>query len=192
MRPECFRQKLLSNSKRCLTKETERRFFTRAYPWYYGEGDPSASRPRSSSRLLQREKEEANGQECGDYHFDRACLVCGSHRSGKTHDKTIAEAQCTIPYPCILWQEIGYQSYAPRNMAIIQPTKKPRGKEFTADQKDENKTISSIRIKVEHTISGIRTQRGVSGHCQLRKDRFVDKIFSLSTCILNWRLSIPR
>lgn len=62
-------------------------------------------------------------------------------------------------------------------MAIIQPTKKPWGKEFTADQKDENKTISSIRIKVEHTISGIRTQRGVSGHCQLRKDRFVDKIF---------------
>ena len=53
------------------------------------------------------------------------------------------------------------KGYAPRNTAVIQPTKKPRGKEFAAEQKAENKVISSTRIKVEQAISGIKNQRVV-------------------------------
>ena len=88
-------------------------------------------------------------------------LFVGATVPGKTHDKTIAETQYAFPYPCLLWQDTGYQGYAPRNTAVIQPTKKPRGKEFAAEQKAENKVISSTRIKVEQAISGIKNQRVV-------------------------------
>lgn len=117
-------------------------------------------------------------------------LFVGATVPGKTHDKTIAETQYAFPYSCLLWQDTGYQGYAPRNTAIIQPTRKPRGKELTAEQKAENKVISSTRIKVEHAISGIMIQRVTKELCRLRKNRFVDKIFSISAGIHNWRLSM--
>jgi len=122
----------------------------------------------------------------------RLVLFVGATVPDKTHDKTIAETQYAFPYPCILWQDSGYQGYAPRNTAVIQPTKKPRGKELSTEQKAENKVISSTRIKVEHAISGIKNQRVVKDLCRLRKNHFVDKIFSLSAGIHNWRLSVRR
>jgi len=71
-----------------------------------------------------------------------------------------------------LWQDTGYQGYAPRNTAIIQPTRKPRGKELTAEQKAENKVISSTRIKAEHAISGIKIQRVTKELCRFEKEPF--------------------
>ena len=153
--PECFRRKPWPSSKRYLRKEVGKKSSTRAHLWYHGEGDSPAERSGSSSGLLQRKKEEAYSQKCSDYHLDRASLVCGSNRSG---------------------QDTGYQGYAPRNTAIIQPAKKPRGKELTTEQKAKNKVISSTRIKVEHAISGIKNQRMVKDLCRLRKNHFVDKI----------------
>ena len=39
------------------------------------------------------------------------------------------------------------------------PKKKPEGKELTAVEKQENKRISGIRIKVEHAIGGMKKCR---------------------------------
>ncbi len=36
------------------------------------------------------------------------------------------------------------------------PQKKPRNGQLTADQKETNTIISSIRVKVEHAIAGIK------------------------------------
>ena len=36
-------------------------------------------------------------------------LFVGATVPGKTHDKTIAETQYAFPYPCLLWQDTGYQ-----------------------------------------------------------------------------------
>jgi hypothetical protein len=63
--------------------------------------------------------------------------------SGKTHDKTIADNDYTIPCG---FQDTGYQGYKPKGVKIIQPKKKPRGKELTQEQKDANRQISSERV----------------------------------------------
>jgi hypothetical protein len=39
---------------------------------------------------------------------------------------------------------------------VMMPKKKPRGKELTAEEKAQNKVISSIRVRVEHAIGGIK------------------------------------
>ncbi|WP_108745537.1 transposase family protein [Parabacteroides bouchesdurhonensis] len=36
------------------------------------------------------------------------------------------------------------------------PKKKPKGKELTLEEKQENKKICGIRIKVEHAIRGMK------------------------------------
>ena len=38
----------------------------------------------------------------------------------------------------------------------FQPQKKPKGKELTLEQKEQNRLISSIRIVIEHIIAGIK------------------------------------
>ena len=43
--------------------------------------------------------------------------------------------------------------------------KKPKGKELTTAEKQENKQISEIRIKVEHAIGGMKK-------CCIVKERF--------------------
>lgn len=37
-----------------------------------------------------------------------------------------------------------------------QPTKKPKGKELTVEQKEQNKQISKERTRVEHSIGGVK------------------------------------
>lgn len=47
---------------------------------------------------------------------------------------------------------------APRNTTIIQPTKKTRGKEFTADQKTENESISPFGSKLGMLFPELRSK----------------------------------
>lgn len=106
---------------------------------------------------------------------------------GKMHDKRIADEMYSFPYQTILQQDTGYQGYAPDNVTVIQPTKKPKGKELTPDQKAANTEISRTRIKVEHAIGGAKILRIVKDECRLRKGGFVERIFHLAAGLHNWR-----
>lgn len=114
-------------------------------------------------------------------------LFCGPTVAGKMHDKKIADTQYSFPYECILQQDTGYQGYKPDNVTIVQPAKKPRGKELTEEQKSANTEISRTRIKVEHAIGGAKILRIVKDECRLRKNDFVGKIFRIAAGLHNWR-----
>ena len=82
--------------------------------------------------------------------------------SGKTHDFKIA---LTESIPKILPENIptnldtgfqGIRDHVKNPSMIFMPQKKPRNGELTSDQKETNHIISSIRVRVEHTISGIK------------------------------------
>lgn len=70
-----------------------------------------------------------------------------------------------------------YQGYTPKNVIIIQPTKKPRGTELTAQQKQQNKAISKERVIEENTIAGLKRLR-------ILKDRIRLKFYDLKDCII--------
>ena len=79
---------------------------------------------------------------------------------GKKHDKRIAdEAGYTFPEGSTVYQDTGFQGFCPEGVLIVQPKKKPKGGELTPDEKAENSRISSIRIRVEHAISGVKRCR---------------------------------
>lgn len=114
-------------------------------------------------------------------------LFAGPTVEGKVHDKKIADTQYSFPYECIVQQDTGYQGYAPNNVTILQPTKKPKGKELTTEQKKANTEISRTRIKVEHAIGGAKILRIVKDECRLRKNDFVGNIFHIAAGLHNWR-----
>jgi hypothetical protein len=107
---------------------------------------------------------------------------------GRIHDKTMADNFYTIPAGYTLVQDTGYQGYRPHGVRIIQPMKKPRGKELTPEQKRTNQQISSFRVRVEHAIGSVKRYRIVKDECRLRKNNFVDRIFLSCAALHNFRL----
>jgi len=109
---------------------------------------------------------------------------------GKTHDKRIADTGYAFPYPCVLYQDTGYQGFRPEGVIIKQPIKKPKGRELTAKEKEHNKNISSYRVRVEHAIGSAKYMRIVKDECRIRSNDFVKRIFRTCAAIHNFRIKI--
>lgn len=110
--------------------------------------------------------------------------------SGKTHDKKMADTMYSFPIPCILYQDTGYQGYAPQKVTAIQPVKKRKGKTLSQEQKEFNRQVSSIRVRVEHAIGSAKVMRIVKDECRLRTNFFVERIFVTCAALHNLRIKI--
>ena len=61
---------------------------------------------------------------------------------GHVHDKKITDEQpLALPRGTTLWQDTGFLGHIPKNVTIKMPTKKPKGKELSKVQKEENRKI---------------------------------------------------
>jgi hypothetical protein len=80
------------------------------------------------------------------------------------------------------------QGYEPEGVTTYQPMKKPKGKELTAEQKQNNKELSKERIGVEHSIGSIKFFR--IAHDTLRNFRtgFDDPAMETACGLHNWHL----
>lgn len=112
--------------------------------------------------------------------------------SGKTHDKKLADEQdLRFPENSKLWQDTGFQGYAPEHVTIIQPKKKPRGGELSLDDKARNTAISRERISVEHTIGAVKVFRIVHHIFRNLKPDFDDLVMETACGLHNLRLDFP-
>lgn len=117
-------------------------------------------------------------------------ILLTSTCEGKKHDKKIAdETGLVLPAGSSLVQDTGFQGYAVANVTMIQPMKKPRGKELTPEQKENNRRISSLRIRVEHAIGGVKRYRIVKDRVRARKDNFRDRVMETCCGLHNFRLN---
>jgi hypothetical protein len=108
---------------------------------------------------------------------------------GSVHDKTIADEQDIVFQRTIqLLQDTGFQGYKPKNALIIQPLKKPKGKELTEDQKKENQAKSSQRVVVEHAIGGAKIWRVAKEVCRSWVHDTRDYFMSIACALHNFRL----
>jgi hypothetical protein len=111
---------------------------------------------------------------------------------GRTHDKRVAdEHELSFPEGSKLWQDTGFQGYAPEGVIIIQPKKKPRGGQLTYAEKDRNRRISKQRITVEHSIGGIKVFSIVQHTFRNLKTSFDDLIMETACGLHNLRLDFP-
>jgi hypothetical protein len=112
--------------------------------------------------------------------------------SGKIHDKKLADEQgLRFPENSKLWQDTGFQGYAPEHVTIIQPKKKPRGGELSLEDKIQNTAISRERISVEHSIGGVKVFRIVHHVFRNLKPDFDDLVMETACGLHNLRLDFP-
>ena len=74
-------------------------------------------------------------------------------------------------------------------VTIKMPTKKPKGKQLSAVQKEENRKISGFRILVEHAIGGVKKCRIVKDRFRYRKFGFDDLIMLIACGLHNFRIA---
>lgn len=83
---------------------------------------------------------------------------------------------------------LSFQGFSVSNVTILQPTKKSRGKDLTQEQKDRNRSISKIKIRREHVVSGVKRYKIVKDKYRNWVRGFSDLIMEIACGLHNLRL----
>jgi len=111
---------------------------------------------------------------------------------GKRHDKQLADDQALrFPPGSKLWQDTGFQGYAPGGVQTFQPTKKPKGRDLTPEQRRTNAAISKERIGVEHSLGGVKVFRIVHDLFRNMRQDFDDLVMETACGLHNLRVDYP-
>jgi hypothetical protein len=123
--------------------------------------------------------------------INATCPVCvlSDTWEGKASDKSMAElaGYTWLPGSC-LYQDKGFQGFFLPGVTIVQPKKTPPGGELTPPEKETNRRISSIRIRIEHAIGGVKRYRIVQDKIRLLKDGLRDTVMETCCGLHNLRL----
>jgi hypothetical protein len=83
-------------------------------------------------------------------HAPLTILFLSDTYAGRVHEKRIAEA---TPYPLPagsrLLQDLGFVAFTLPQVAMLMPTKKPRGQELTLEQRVANQALLQRRLRIE-------------------------------------------
>jgi nucleoside recognition membrane protein YjiH len=74
----------------------------------------------------------------------------------------------------------------------VSTEKKPRTKELTDREKEKNRKMSKIRVKVEHALSGVKRSRIVKDILRNTKDNFSDMVMVIACGLHNLRVDHRR
>lgn len=120
----------------------------------------------------------------------RTILFLGKTQNGKTHDKACMEdEQIKCRDPIKMLSDLGFLGLQIFNMLIYMPKRKPRGGELTDQEKEVNRVISSVRVKVEHVIAGIKINRSVLDTCRNIRKETPDLLMSVACGLHNTRVA---
>jgi hypothetical protein len=93
---------------------------------------------------------------------NRRILLVSPTKGGRVHDiKQFKKWQVgeSIPKHVALWCDKGFTGVGQslrHDGPVVTPHKKPRGKELSSEQREDNKIICGIRMVVEHAIGGVK------------------------------------
>lgn len=107
---------------------------------------------------------------------------------GRRHDKPIADQSAlTFPDDITLAQDTGLQGYAPPNVRVCQPKKKPKGQELLPEDKARNTLIARLRIRIEHVFAGVKRSRIVKDLFRNTKQGYDDLVMEVACGLHNFR-----
>ena len=107
---------------------------------------------------------------------------------GKRHDKKLCDEQKLEFQDGIeILQDSGFIGYEPENVSVTMPIKKRKKVELTDEQKEYNKKVASVRVKIEHVIGGIKRLEIVGRKLRCKKGRFRDVVMMIACGLHNFR-----
>jgi len=111
---------------------------------------------------------------------------------GKRHDKKLADEQGAVfPPDSRLWQDSGFQGYRPQNVSVFRPTKKPKGRDLSPEEKQAKRAIAQERIAIEHTLAGVKVIRIVHDPFRNLRVGFDDLVMEIACGLHNFRPDHP-
>ena len=160
--------------------------------WHDGTERP-INRPQDpeEQKLYYSGKQKRNTVK-NDVVIDEPCKIrfLSDTVEGKRNDKRLAdESGYRVPKDSVLAQDAGFQGFRLEGVAILQPKKKPRGGELSYADKVRNRLISSIRVRIEHAIGGVKRYRIVKDTLRNWKPGFRDLVFATCCGLHNFRLN---
>ena len=109
------------------------------------------------------------------------------------HDKCIAdEAGYTLPNASMLYQDAGFQGFNLPGVQIMQPKKKPRNGTLMPQEKEENRRISSVRVRIEHVIGNIKRYRIIHDIIRYSCSEFRDMVMETWCGLHTFRIWLKR
>ena len=119
---------------------------------------------------------------------DRHIKHLSETQPGKVSDIKIAVQEALVyPKDTHLYQDKGFQGYAPPGVIVHQPKKKPRGGELTDEETEHNRLISRVRIAAEHIIAGVKRVRIVKDVFRNQTLHYEDLVMEVACGLHNFR-----
>jgi hypothetical protein len=82
----------------------------------------------------------------------------------------------------------GYQGFAKHHVGACLPAKKPRNQPLPKEEKQHNRALARLRVRVEHVIRRFKIFRLFSGRYRNRRRRFGLRL-NLIAGLLNYELA---
>lgn len=121
--------------------------------------------------------------------FDSGQVICTAVDTGKTHDfKLLKRSRLPFVSSQLCLADRGYQGFAKRHVGACIPTKKRRKQPLPVEQKQHNRALARLRVRVEHVIRRFKIFRIFSGRYRNRRQRFGLRL-NLIAGLLNYELA---
>lgn len=172
--------------------------FFRAFPGARDIFIDGTERPKQKPKNLKQRRKTYSGKK--KQTTRKAIVICDEQRrigylspskSGRRHDKKLLDKSGIVPHipaDVTVWADTGFQGLARQHPNTVMPRKASKKSPLTNEQKQNNRVISSIRVLVEHALSGIKRLACMSGVYRNRKENVDDKFALLSSGIWNLHL----
>jgi DDE superfamily endonuclease len=95
-----------------------------------------------------------------------------------------------LPAGSRLLQALGFLAFTLPEVAILMPTKKPRGQELPREQQRANQALRSRRLRIEHVNSSVKRCRIVKDRIRLWKEGVRDLVMELCCALHNFRVRL--
>ncbi|WP_420156235.1 transposase [Thermoleptolyngbya oregonensis] len=105
--------------------------------------------------------------------FENGQVIATAIDQGKTHDfKLLKRSRLPLVSSQLCLADRGYQGFAKRHTGACTPTQKPRNQPLAEDEKQHNRALARLRVRVEHVIRRFKIFRIFSGRYCNRRRRF--------------------
>lgn len=117
-------------------------------------------------------------------------ILCTAFGKGRCHDFRLLKQH---PVPLLGEQlclaDKGYQGIAKRHAHSCTPRKKPRKAELPESERQHNRLLARLRVRVEHTIRRLKIFRILAERYRNRRKRFGLRL-NLIAAIVNFELRL--
>lgn len=115
------------------------------------------------------------------------CVACGK---GRTHDLTLLKhSKIRLADVVLCLADKGYQGITKLHSNSITPKKKPPKQRLSPADKQANRALAQLRVKVEHGIRRLKRFRILSERYRNRRRHFSRRVHLLAG-IINFELSL--